>query len=356
MKHHTILMGIALMLCYQYSIGGRSPLRKKDPLMPELSISWDGSSKILYTIKDSHLEPYPIFAFNAATLSESYALPKDQISHIKDSGASSTTELNALIQEVVKDVRHHKRSYKHFKVLQDKNFNYTLPSGLLVLKFNDHPFVLKLFIESPESLFNIYSKGVEPMVFFYMSGGSNRHITGISRLYNREHVLRTIDSFDRWKSIVHIPRKWFWVPADEPWMSLVGKHIGDVERREIKIPGTYAIIADAIDTKQTAKIDNSSRRKMIMDFCNDLKLFIDPHTNNFVFYNDPITQEIHFIIVDTEHFPSSVGFKEPIAFDNHVEWFLHLTGKFLKDAYFRTKDQRKAAQTNKHELALIVPR
>lgn len=336
------------------SVKGRSPLRRKDPLLPEITIQWEDSNKI-YRLRSSHLEEYPIFAFDAKDYKKNN-LPKTNITHAAGLGMSNGATLSTLIEEVIKDIEKHKRHFKHFTVLQDKNFNYIECYGLIVLKFNDHPFVLKLFIERPDTIYNIYNKGVEPLTFFYMSGGTTRHITGLSRIINRENVLAKINKMPAWQGKIHIPRKWFWTPENKPWIKIVGKNIGKKKNPSISLPGTYAIIADAVDTKQKNDLSSSQQRKIIMDLCNDLNLFIDPHSNNFVFNKNPITGDIMITILDTEHFPSMVGFKKNIKFNDHVEWFFHLTGKFIKDAYFRTKEERRAAQEELHELALSMYR
>jgi hypothetical protein len=43
---------------------------------------------------------------------------------------------------------------------------------------------------------------------------------------------------------------------------------------------------------------------------------------------------------------------EPIAFENHVEWFGYLAFKCLIDAYFRTKSMRRYAQTREYPFLL----
>ncbi len=350
MKLVKIKTLILLISCS--TLNCRSPLRQKDPFLPEITIQWENSNKT-YIVRDSHLEEYPIFAFDAKHYQKN-SLPQQHITHVSSVSSSSGIELSQLIEEVIHDIEKHKRHYKHFTVLQDKNFNYTECYGLLVLKFNAHPFVLKLFIERPDTIYNIYNKGVEPLAFFYMSGGTTRHITGLSRILNRDRILKRIDTMPNWQGKIHIPRKWFWTPKNKPWIKITGKNIGKKKNPSISLPGTYAIVADAIDTKQKVDLPGNQQRKMIMDLCNDLNLFIDPHANNFVFNRNAVTGDLHITILDTEHFPSMVGFKKNIKFNDHVEWFFHLTGKFIKDAYFRTKDERRAAQIDFHELALAL--
>ena len=60
------------------------------------------------------------------------------------------------------------------------------------------------------------------------------------------------------------------------------------------------------------------------------------------------------IIVDTEHFPSLVGFKEKKKkrFNNYSQYYLHLARKCTNDLLCRTKHDRKMAQVVPNHLAL----
>ena len=50
-----------------------------------------------------------------------------------------------------------------------------------------------------------------------------------------------------WQSRVDMPRKWFWLPKNTEWITIAGANIGKYKQVSIDIPGTYCIIADAID-------------------------------------------------------------------------------------------------------------
>jgi len=84
----------------------------------------------------------------------------------------------------------------------------------------------------------------------------------------------------------------------------------------------------------------------------DLRLFVDPHSDNFVFKYQPNTNDYHISIVDTEHFPSIVGLKEQPFFNNHLEWFLYLGTKYFQDAFLQTKNDRREAQYKANPCAL----
>jgi hypothetical protein len=58
------------------------------------------------------------------------------------------------------------------------------------------------------------------------------------------------------------------------------------------------------------------------------------------------------VIIDTEHFPTTVGIKEKVYFNNYFEWFSFLAGKCAKDWFFRSKKDRYLAQHIPHPQAL----
>ena len=139
----------------------RSPFRTERAPLPTIVTSWaDGlkssdvrkrkMEKESYLLCDSHIEPYPIFTMQSDLLDE-YRLPSGPIRHHYNSEQSSLgNTISELIAEVLNEVRtKRKPQFSHFKILQGKNFNYKRRCGLIILQFNDHPFVLKLFIGNP---------------------------------------------------------------------------------------------------------------------------------------------------------------------------------------------------------------
>ena len=256
-----------------------------------------------------------------------------------------------LIEALLLEIKHKKRRFTHFTILKHSNFNRRKQCGLLVLKFKDYPFVLKLFIEQPKTFVNPHCKGSENVFFFYMAGGSNRHIMGFTRIKNRELVTNELEKHPRWDHRVHMPRKWFWLPEDTKWLEITGSNMKNTNLKTL-IPGTYAIIADAIDLDREVHIPGKEKRSLIMHLCNDLHLFVDPHMDNFIITYDHSKQEFTIVIIDTEHFPSVVGIKEEKHFSNHTEWFLYLAGKCFSDIYLRSKKDRITAQKTPHHQVL----
>ena len=331
----------AWLLCLSITIGARHPFRLANPLFPHLTIQWaDGSQK--NEIINRYIRYYPLFSFDITNF-EPYRLPDGPVSFRSDASESINGEkLSALIEEALHEILQRKRkikkdkSLRHFKVLQHKNFNYRKSCGLLVLAFKEYPFVVKLFMEKPNTILDFHLTGIEPSFFFYMGGGSNRYLSGFTRLLNRTYIIDRVAGLDRWKDHVEIPRKWFWLPKHSHHIIISGENIGPLKTVHTTVPSIYAIIADKIDcSKQTPCLLKKTKNQMIMELCNDLELNIDPHAKNFAF--DESASQFKIILVDTEHFPTMVGLSKKRVFRNHNEWYLFLAGKCFSDMYLKTK-------------------
>lgn len=345
MKKKITFCTLLLFLSTSYiTIYSRSVHRPQDPLIPQITARWPGSTQT-YTIKDSHLEEYPIFKTNAKECKK-WLLPKnDTIAYSNDPNKYiDTKKMNALIEQLVNEIQNHQRTFTDFTIITTKDFNFKKLCGLIILQFNDHPFVLKLNMERPETFVNPYCKGMIPMFFFFMGGGSNRHIIGLTRIKNLKIVKNKIAAHPYWTDHVKMPRKWFWLPSDDKWFEVKGKNIGNKETLTTQFPSIYGTIADRIEIDKDLPIPNKEKGKQIMKLANDLDLYIDPNRDNFVFQTDPITKKTVIVIIDTEHFPTIVGIKDARPFNSHAEWYTRLSRKALKDMFFRTKSERRAIQ------------
>ena len=293
------------MLIFSFSLYSRSIYRLTSAKIPSIAI-YNEEKKLCTTISDSHLEFYPQFAFTIDALKK-YRMPS-MISYLNNRSRFLTKQyFNTMIETFMKELRSHQKQFSYFTILKSTNFNFHQCCGLLILKCNHHPFIVKLFIERPETYFSPYCKGIESVAFFYMSGGANRHISGMSRLLNLDYVKKKLHTFDTWKHIITFPRKWLWLPEKERYMYLVGTHIGNKKIVTNKIPEVFALIMDEIPCTDTANITKAEKKKVIIDICNDFNSFLHAYYDNFIFKksnNVPFT----ITIIDTEHFPTMVGF------------------------------------------------
>lgn len=328
----------------------------RDDKLPQITTRWLGSS-MGFTIKNSHLEEYPIFHYKVEDLYP-YKLPTGPIPLRNNPNKSvKGSVLARSIERVVQELKEHRKEFTDFIVLQNKNYNSKCCCGLIVLKFKKYPFVLKLFIEEPETFADPFGKGLEPICFFYMAGGVNRHVTGLTRIRNAIVVNNKIESLPQWAGCVDIPRKWLWLPSSPKLLEIIGRNIGGKKEIRTILPSIYGIVADAIDMNNQFQMPTKQKKQVVMQLCNDLDVFIDPHYNNFTFLpnNDPLSinrRPYKIVIVDTEHFPTIVGLKQKKTFRDHNSWYLYLGAKCFKDTFLRTKQERRNAQIIPNELAL----
>jgi hypothetical protein len=350
---HKAIIFIFTFLAFSTSITARSPRRKKDVDVPKITIGWKNAKKVISHSNWAYKE-YPIFTSFNRDFFYNHLLPTEYIDDITNpSMLFDCHTLNAHIEGLLKELRRHKKMFTHFTLLQDKNFNYHQRCGLLILKFKDYPLVLKLFMETPKSFIDPYCKGFENQFFFYMSGGMNRHVAGLTRIKNLELVKKQIDNHPRWHDKIKTPRKWYWLPKRHRWMEINGYNIAGKKEISTLMPSVYAIIADEIDTTEDAPLlSYQQKSELIMELCMDLHLFVDPHADNFVIKYQQDLNDYHLSIVDTEHFPSIVGLQEEPFFNNHFEWYLYLGAKYFQDAFLQTKNDRRSAQFKINPCAL----
>jgi hypothetical protein len=226
-------------------------------------------------------------------------------------------------------------------LLKGQDFNNREFCGLLVLKFKNYPFVLKLFIENPQSFVNPYNKGLEPGAFFVMGGGIMRHLTGFTRIRNLEDINMLIRSDPYWSQIVDTPRKWHWLPENPRWFHVEGRNLGPSGKvLHTSLPSIYAIIADEIVIDKEKTLLHQRHALRCMRLCQFTDYRIDPHINNFRIERN--TGKL--VLIDTENFRVLVGLRDHFSVDSYITWYLNLGRKFLTDKFFRDKKTRKQIQ------------
>jgi hypothetical protein len=357
MKQYIIIFLLTILIlflsgCATKSRNSRSNLRPLDKKTPKIYVHWADNNKKVFKRKNSHYQRYPLFETFDQKIFDQNLVPEEGLAYRHDKTKKISKQkidlaINTLLQEIIQE----KKDFKFFTVLQRTNFSRKKKCGLIVLRFKDHPFVLKLLMEQPKTFVNPYCKGFEPITFFFLAGGTNRHITGITRIPNLHYVQQQINSMPKWRNIVHLPRKWYWQPKNNRYITITGKNIRG-GHATTTIPSTFCVIADAIDVREYHNLSQIQRNRIIMDFCHDIKFYIDPHHDNFVVVQANKISASEMWIIDTEHFPSIVGIKKDITFKNHVNWYVYLAKKCFSDTFLRTKKQRKDIHTQINKLKM----
>ena len=338
MRKNKVFVACFCLLVYSQAFG-RAIYRPVDPHVPEIITSWQGEASY-YKLRNSHLDEYPLFTLFDKDFFQKFKLPDAPIRYRNnEQKIIAPTLLTNLINHLLQEISDGKRTFTHFIVLQSKDYNFKKSNGLIIVKFKDYPFVVKLFMETPESFVKPFDKGLEPIFSFFMAGGINRHLLGFTRIKNREIIIKKLAE-SRWKEMVDIPRKWHWIPPNSKWIQLQGNNIGSHKHQKIEFPGTYCIIADAIEAERMPSLFNGMDKKMALDLCNYLDIWIDPHMTNFMIEKE--TKK--FIIVDTEHFPSFTGLYQKVTFSSYSSWYLYLAGKCWHNAFMQTKRERRASK------------
>lgn len=329
----------------------RSVHRPPESWLPTISVSWADDHTHTYTLRNAQLQESTYFNlfdnhfFYTHLLTDNTNVEYRYEPHHVVAGK----ELNDQIEQLLKEIKQKKKNYTHFTILQDTDFNRRKGCGLVVLKFNDYPFVLKLFIETPKSFTNPMCKGFEPVFLFYLGGGVNRHLSGFTRIKNAEFIKQRIALHDYWNEHADVPRKWYWLPKKARWFDIVGHHISGKDYIHTQLPSIYGIVADAIEYERRLSISSAHDRAQALELCNYLDLYADPNISNFMV--EKKTGKL--IIVDTEHFPTIGGFKKKELINTYFEYFTSLISKCGKAMFFSTKKERKEAYKNKSELMLV---
>jgi hypothetical protein len=291
-----------------------------------------------HTLVDYGLRPLPMLHCYDHKHFMAHKLPTGTITAPDTQTTIDTKKLRTLINNLLEEIDHKKTEYTGFKILKNSGFVIHKKCGLLIVKFNDYPFVLKLFIETPESFVNPYNKGFEATNFF-IAGGALRHTLGFTRIKTLEYVAQKIKDDPVWKDRIRLPRKWFWLPEHPTWLLIDTYNLGNKKHDHIRMPTTYGVIADELHNDSTQTADYGE----LMEFSKFVEHRIDPHTKNFFIERG----SGKIALIDTELFPSILGFTTRIQpHTSHITWYTHLAGKYLKEKMFTTKDGRIYRQHN----------
>lgn len=344
MKHNILFWSVlpVLLFCHKApELWARSIHRPQDPKMPYIETHWTHEKGKNYILRSAFLEEYALFKTFNEPFFTANLLPDTAIPYRYDHKKTvAGKELKTLIDRLVQEVRSQQKVFTDFDVLCKKDFNRRACSGLMILKCKQHPFVLKLFMENPKSFVKYASKGIVPTFFFFMSGGINRHMVGFTRVKNMQDMQAFLEKSPEWADKITFPRKWFILPQQSDWIEIVGHNIGSSPLQSIRVPGTYCIMADLIEAERHPSLFNKEDKTTCMSICNHIGCAIDPHLTNFMYEKG--TGKI--AIIDTEHFLSLVGLKDPMKFTGYFAWVWHLGSYCAERMFFRDKQARHNSQ------------
>lgn len=336
------------LLCSVASLECRSPFRTPECDEPYIEVRYINNAQTYY-LRNSYIRSGPLFnTFDKASFFNNM-LPAGPITYRYDN--NKTVEGKYLVEQInslLTEISQKKQSFTHFKILKNRDFRRKRDrTGLLIAKFKDYPFVLKLFIETPHSFIQPYKKGFEPCCFFIMAGGT-RHLNGFTRIPNLHAIKAQIAASPEWRNKLDVPRKWYWQPNNKPWMQVKGYNLGGLYKQTVTFPAVYAIIADEIAIEREFTLKQADDRITALKIANFFEQQIDPHINNYVIEKG--TGKI--VPIDYEFFPSVVGLKRYDVDGKKVyeecrsypQWYGKLACKMVHETFFRTKAERREAQ------------
>lgn len=360
MKHKSrLIVPVITLLTIQSILPNRS-IHRRDKTKPYLEVFWSAESSNAnnpnqkhYYLKSVFIAPWVFDRFNRQFHLD-HQLP-DTVTFRYEPDKSTTREklseqIEGFVKELLSVRKKSTRAFSHFKVLKDSDFNYKQGCGIIIAKFKHYPFVIKLVRETPKTFVSPFSKGIIPSLFFTIGGGSNRFLTGLTRIPNLYQIQEMINADPYWSKIVSAPRKWFWIPPNVKWFTIRGYNLSTDGVRSADFPSIYAIVCDEIIAERTLSISNKKDRKLALKFTNFLGNRLDPHICNYMV--EAGTGKLVFI--DTEHFATVVGLREPLVFESYARWYIKLANHYVKHALFRDKKKRREEQYGPTPPALKI--
>jgi len=206
--------------------------------------------------------------------------------------------------------------------IKDHEFDYVSGTGMLIVRLRDHPFVVKLFIASHDTLVRPYSW--ESFFFMRMNGGISRHIAGLTRLTTNQSLQQFFKQHRTSYPDVTVPRIWSWIPSDTSKLTVQLEEHGATYHASL--PSVYAFVYDHIRYTENAHAPQS----LVFDMFQDTDNMFDPHQGNCVID----TQTHEHVILDTEHFPTIVGFEKPLYTRSYPYWYVTMALQCLQYCLF----------------------
>jgi hypothetical protein len=270
-----------------------------------------------------------------------HMLPKQILAFRNGKGFVDTEILQKKADHLIKELQSGKKKhFKDFSMLTYKDFNFKTQSGMLILKYKDYPFVLKLFIEHPHTIVQPFSKSFQTACQFVL-GGNLKHLTGFTRIDNLLDARAALKKDPEYSVLIDFPRKWYYLPTDENWLKVTWHNKHKKSTTTVKFPSVYGLIADFIEVdKDKEKKYKALLRQKTMEVVNYLHYIIDAHEGNFIFEKN----SDKIVIIDTEHFPTLTGLKKEMKATSYLGWYTELMNNFVKTHFLQNKQTQIKAQ------------
>lgn len=328
--------------CIIFIKADRSIFRPLDIHCPAVYCSWQHDTKV-HCSRDWNWRASSLFDMYEDTYVTQHLLPAMHIPATTPHGKPiDGWQLHQELNQLVTSIQAGNPDLNKYKVLKDAGFNFHNKTGLLVLKSKEQPVVIKLSLESPQTFTKPYNRGFELCAIFMISG-STPHMLGFTRLPTAERIYKKVRNTP-WESRITIPRKWYWKPENQPTLTIRTENIGKTKERSLQVPSVYAIICDAIEHEESAKIPMQD----FLQLCTDTAYIFDPHLKNGIIERG--TGKI--ALIDTEDGQAKMGFYEPVQrAKNYIQWYAWLTCRAVRRKFATLKPERLAHRHIEHTYA-----
>lgn len=341
---------LLLLLNTNTDLISRSSLRLPDQAVPSITIrpsnrtiaeTWyarktDNKTRIksVHTLKNPYLRINPIQKGFDQDFFKKHYIPSNEMLQFHDqSGSVSTNILEEKAQDLIAEIKAGQSIFTDFTILKDRDFNYKQLCGLLVVKYKDYPFVLKLSIEHPHTIVKPYGKSFEAK-FVFIIGGNIRHLTNFTRISNLENIKKIVMFNPYYLKNINFPRKWYWQPKNNYNLEITWNQSIYRDKELFIIPSIYAVISDYIDIDTS--YPQTELNKIAMKIATDTDFLIDPHAGNVVVEKD----STQYTLLDTENFRLMTGLDHTLNSKKYISWFFELSANCLKTYAGRSKKER----------------
>ena len=204
-------------------------------------------------------------------------------------------------------------------------------SGLIILRYKDYPFVIKVSIEHPHTIVQPYSKSNEASGIFII-GGNLRHLSNFTRITNLHKIKQMLSYNPFYLHSIDFPRKWYWKPDNGYDLKICWNCNGESET--IFLPSIYATISDFIYTEEQQP--QHELNKLSMRVATDVGFLIDPHAGNIMIEKG--TRK--YILLDTEDFRLMTGLSTTMKAKKYIGWYVELVTNAAGTLLLRSKEER----------------
>lgn len=284
-----------------------------------------------YKLKSVFLRLKPIKQGFDETFFKQHYIPKNTITYRTGNGMVEGAVLSQLAEKLIEEIKAGQKEFTNFKILKDSGFNYKTLSGLIVLKYKDYPFVIKVSIEHPHTIIEPFSKSYEASGIFLM-GGNLRHLSNFTRITNLERIKQLLCYNPFYLYNVDFPRKWYWKPNNGYNLEIDWKC--HQQKEKISLPSIYAVIGDFIVTEENQPTHELN--KLSMKVATDVGFLIDPHAGNILIEKG----SRKYVLLDTEDFRLMTGLDTPMNAKKYIGWYIELMARALKNCLFKNKQER----------------